>query len=207
MAEMNLANNSLNLNSRYYLHHHAPNHHHHTSFSSFKRHMSVSSLSHLVASHSRPKLSSPLEKSKKNVKFMSAVYLTDQRHDLQDDLQSVHDIDKSLDQSMLIIKDHAFVKATCTKLKQFCETCQCSVHAHNYWYCKNCPVVIHNKIKCQHYLTRLCPTKTLKIQGWGEGRQIYFIQLNLKLIIVIVFFNKQYLNIKILKKTINVRFK
>nr|CDS25674.1 pleckstrin y domain containing family M [Hymenolepis microstoma] len=65
---------------------------------------------------------------------------------------------------------HVLTPATCTKYAGICEGCRSSVFRTRYFYCKNCPVVIHNLRNCKYLLKSRCPAPELGIFGWGEGK-------------------------------------
>ncbi|CAH8629868.1 unnamed protein product [Heterobilharzia americana] len=152
--------------NRYYLHHHGPGHHHGRSLSSFKQHMSSSTLGHFMHNTSQKTLSNS-HKSTHQFKFSSAGSLITGRSSLGK--ESIHKSDGDETVFEVLLKGHVFVRATCSRLREWCEFCQHSVHGHSYLYCRNCPVVIHNKDLCQEQLTRVCPALELGIIGWGEG--------------------------------------
>ncbi|KAK4474441.1 hypothetical protein MN116_001596 [Schistosoma mekongi] len=152
--------------SRYFLHHHGPDHHQGRSLSSFKQHMSSSALGHLISTASQKHLSRQ-HKTTHRFKFSSSSSLSQNHIHLHKEVNNHYKGDNAV--SEVLLKGHVFVRATCTRLRDPCEFCQHSVHGHSYLYCRNCPVVIHNKDICQEQLTRVCPAPEIGIVGWGEG--------------------------------------
>ncbi|KAL3311237.1 hypothetical protein Ciccas_010185 [Cichlidogyrus casuarinus] len=63
---------------------------------------------------------------------------------------------------------HDMTLATCSRYYGDCETCGRCVHGHKYFYCKNCPVVLHKTANCIQNLTRGCPSQQIRVFGWGE---------------------------------------
>lgn len=64
---------------------------------------------------------------------------------------------------------HVMIAATCTRYWGLCETCRKPVHGAKYFYCQNCPVVVHNYKCCWRDLRRQCPAVEMGVYGWGEG--------------------------------------
>nr|CAH8819144.1 unnamed protein product [Trichobilharzia regenti] len=160
------AHGDVQYKSRYYLHHHGPDHYHGRPLSSFKQHMSSSTLAHLIPNASQKHLHRQ-HKSAHRFEFSSAGNLAVNHSSLEKELGRKSGGDETVFE--VILKGHVFVRATCSRLRECCEFCQHSVHGHSYLYCRNCPVVIHNKDVCQERLTRVCPVQEIGITGWGEG--------------------------------------
>ncbi|CAH8574821.1 unnamed protein product [Schistosoma turkestanicum] len=152
--------------SRYFLHHHGPDHPQGRSLSSFKQHMSSSALGHLISNASQKHLSRQ-HKTTHRFKFSSAGSLSHNQVHLHKETNNHCKVDDRVFE--VLLKGHVFVRATCSRLRDPCEFCLHSVHGHSYLYCRNCPVVIHNKDICQERLTRVCPAPEIGITGWGEG--------------------------------------
>ncbi|CAH8657423.1 unnamed protein product [Schistosoma bovis] len=160
------ANDDGKSRSRYFLHHHGPDHSQGRSLSSFKQHMSSSALGHLISNASQKHLSRQ-HKTTHRFKYSSAGSLShNQVHSHKESNNHYKTDDRVFE---VLLKGHVFVRATCSRLRELCEFCLRSVHGHSYLYCRNCPVVIHNKDICQEHLTRVCPAPEIGVTGWGEG--------------------------------------
>ncbi|VDP86619.1 unnamed protein product [Echinostoma caproni] len=155
---------------RYYLHHHAPDHYHNRRLYTIRQHMSTSSLYQLMQNHASDKDASRTVvtgkfKQRRRKASMSSSQLTAMELPAKRPtaIAPAH-----------MIRSHALIPATCSRLRLACETCQHTVHKHQYLYCRNCPVVCHARDTCLNDIPRDCPAHDLGLEGWGESEWIDF---------------------------------
>ncbi|TPP57362.1 hypothetical protein FGIG_04624 [Fasciola gigantica] len=152
---------------RYYLHHHAPDHYQSHRLHAIRKHVSASSLHQLEHNHRGDRENPPRSvtnslKQKRRKASMSTSQLTSTETPAKR---------PSLVTPTCVVRGHALMSATCSRLRSPCETCQHTVHRHHYLYCRNCPVVCHARDACIKQIPRDCPALDLGLEGWGESQQ------------------------------------